>query len=646
MTPEERKDWERRLAIMRGQQLASSGPLADPILGRTEGSILQSHGLRPNLGLINQDRDRVVLDYLESKRPPTETTVAGGELDPNRIYEFALKGATTPSIDPSAIPTPTPTPTPAAPVIPSGGGLSAAAQNRINELQNKWGGYMDAHAFATGARSRRGSFDASLKSAFGTAKDEFQTIEHGNLKYTMHRNPQTGEWTVIAAAPRWEPKQWSTHKDINGRARFSEGPHMGRLLSEVAGQPMVEKEQKAEFTELADGRKYWVTGPKAGQLVLDKDLKRAPDPTEDIKEYEYAENLLRVAAKARQDHGVDSQEYLNAAGEYNRFVARSTTAQSRTEDIKEYEYLNSLTTIADNMKAVHGENSSQYIAAKADADRFAAQITKGTTQGYKPEVRLFHRLTPVEGEQAQVAGYIDYTGDKPVFRDMNGDVLSNVVPIPKAEITTTQQDFIQTLTPVKTAIGEGVVGQLDTAVEIEQFKNLLVDLEELGAGATGLRGVAMEKIGGPLGQLNPILERGFSQAIGGVTAEEAANYRNRLRLAVISLIPEYTGEESGRITEAERQLASEASRLLSPAASEIQIRSALRNVLELKLTEQMRSWISAGFAPRHDLTTKEGVNDLGDILFNAGFKEKDVIASLTRLTNIQKEMQRTYLGSQ
>ena len=68
MTPEERKDWERRLAIMRGQQLASSGPLADPILGRTEGSILQSHGLPPNLGLINQDRDRVVLGYLRKKK--------------------------------------------------------------------------------------------------------------------------------------------------------------------------------------------------------------------------------------------------------------------------------------------------------------------------------------------------------------------------------------------------------------------------------------------------------------------------------------------------------------------------------------------------------------------------------------------------
>ena len=60
----------------------------------------------------------------------------------------------------------------------------------------------------------------------------------------------------------------------------------------------------------------------------------------------------------------------------------------------------------------------------------------------------------------------------------------------------------------------------------------------------------------------------------------------------------------------------------------------------------MRSWISAGFDPRYDLTTKEGVDELGDILFNAGFKQNDVIASLTRLINIQKEMKRTYLGSQ
>ena len=596
--------------------------------------------------LSEEERRRLLQQQLASGIPTqiTPASVQGSLLGiPDLPGIFPTPS---PSIDPSAIPTPTPTPTPEAPVIPSGGGLSAAAQNRINELQNKWGGYMDAHAFATGARSRRSSFDASLKSAFGTAKDEFQTIEHGNLKYTMHRNPQTGEWAVIAAAPRWEPKSWATYTDRNGRERFKEGPYFGRLLSEVAGQPMVEKEEKPEFTELADGRKYWVTGPKAGQLVLDKDLRKEPTPTEDIKEHEYSENLLRAAAIARKDEGVNSEAYKNAISEYNRFVSRSTTAQSRTEDIQEYEYLNSLTTIADNMKAVHGENSSQYIAAKANVDRFAAQITKGTTQGYKPEVTKFYRTAPAEGEEQQVVGFIDYTGGTPVFRDMNRNILTGVVPIPKAEISSTEQEFLDSLTPVKTAIGEGVVDQIDTAIDVQQFKDLLVDLETLGKGTTGFRGVIAEKIGGPLGQISPALERGFVEAIGGVTAEDASAYRNRLRHAVMGLIELYTAEESGRITEAEREITREATRMLSPDASEIQIRSALRNVLELKLIVQMKAWISGGFDPRYDLTTKEGVKEIGEILFEAGFKDDAILKSLTRLKNIQIEMQKTHLGRQ
>ena len=43
-------------------------------------------------------------------------------------------------------------------------------------------------------------------------------------------------------------------------------------------------------------------------------VEKEHDPTEDMKEYEYGETLLRAALKAKQDHGVDSQEYLNAMG--------------------------------------------------------------------------------------------------------------------------------------------------------------------------------------------------------------------------------------------------------------------------------------------------------------------------------------------
>ena len=334
MTPEERE----RLRRQRQLALARTGPLSSGILpsdlysytqmlptisdeawytlppGRTPEDRQAYRSVEDKLAAA---RDKKVLDYLESGRLPTQadTTAPPVQTDTGErlsgrygLDESATRDA---AIDPVI------------PSIPSNGGLSASALERLRTRQNKWGGYMDAHAFATGATSRRKSFDAGLKSMFGTTKDDkFQTVESGDLKYTYHKNPRTGEWTVIAAAPRWEPKQWATYQDTNGRERFKEGPYMGELLSEVAGQPMVEKEH---------------------------------DPTEDMKEYEYGETLLRAALKAKQDHGVDSQEYLNAMGEYNRFTARSTTAPTKTEDIKEYEYLNNLKDEAENIRTIRGK---------------------------------------------------------------------------------------------------------------------------------------------------------------------------------------------------------------------------------------------------------------------------------------------------
>ena len=404
MTPEEREDWERRLAIMRGQQLASSGPLADPILGRTEGSILQSHGLPPNLGLINQDRDRVVLDYLESKRPPTETTVAGGELDPNRIYELALKGATTPSVDPSAV---TPAADPSAiPSIPSAtGGLSGAAQGRLQALQNKWGGYMDAHAFATGATSRRKSFDSGIGSVFGTAKaDQFKEIESGTWKYTYHKNPQTGEWTVIAAAPRWEPKSWSTTKDINGRPIFAEGPYMGRLVSEVSGLPQTAKEYK---------------------------------PEKEVSLFKFGEGLFSEMVQART-LGLDSPEYIEAKRRYDLF-----TDQPGTEaNIQRFRQINQLEAETAQAAQDYGDGSPQHLAAQENQKQFADLIV-ASDKDYKPVVTEFMRTSP-DGTIEKFPGYVQYVPDnggvKPIFKDMDGNVLTDVVQAPT---TATTPAFLQ-----------------------------------------------------------------------------------------------------------------------------------------------------------------------------------------------------------
>ena len=513
----------------------------------------------------------------------------------------AVNALSTRSIDPSVIPTPE------IPVIPSGGGLSRDAQGRLQALRNKWGGYMDAHAFATGTQSRRKSFDSGLGSVFGTAKDEFQTIEQGEWKFTYHRNPQTGEWTVIAAAPRWEPKPWPLTKDINNRPIFAAGPNAGRLLSDVAGLPKVQKEYA---------------------------------PTGTTKDFEYSGNLLSIAAKARQEFGEESEEYKNAIGEYYRWVSQSAKP---TEDIKEYEYLQDLMTEEDNAKVINGENSPEHLAAKANVARFSEQIATGTGGKRGDEIRMFYKTDPAEGEEQQVVGFIDYSGDTPVFRDMDANKLTGVIPIPKAEITTTQQDFIQSLSTVKTAKGQAAIGELDVQVELNNYTRLLTDLEEYGKGASGLRGMLTEKVGGLLGQLNPYLEESFSQFIGGITADQAADYKDRLRKAVIDLIPVYTKEESKRITREERELTAENSRLTVATASITQIRRALKNALELRLLAQMRHRLIVSKEPRYDLSTDEGINELGVLLARAGYSKQQRVTVVIRFMEIQKEMMQTYL---
>ncbi len=190
----------------------------------------------------------------------------------------------------------------------------------------------------------------------------------------------------------------------------------------------------------------------------------------------------------------------------------------------------------------------------------------------------------------------------------------------------------------KEDVEEAAVEAVSDAVDISTFSSLLNDVTRLGKGAGGIRGVAIEKIGGVLGQIDPSLEEGFSQVVGGLPSAEAASIRNRLRMAVVSLIPDYTGEESARISDRERILTEEASRLTEPTASPTQIRQALKNVLELKLSSQMRNMMTIGVSPRYDLSSKDGTNRLGNELVGYGFSIEETKNVLRHLKKLQKAL--------
>jgi len=185
---------------------------------------------------------------------------------------------------------------------------------------------------------------------------------------------------------------------------------------------------------------------------------------------------------------------------------------------------------------------------------------------------------------------------------------------------------------------------IDQSFDLATFSNLLNEVDKYGKGATGLRGVAIETVGGILSQVNPTLGEGFAEALGGMTPEQAANTKTRLRRAVAQLIPVFTGEEGARISDRERVLAEQASRLTAPTASLSQIRQALLVVLELKFSGRMRNLITLNGEPQYNLLSENkeelgrNLQSLGERLMDYGMSKDEALYMMRNLQDMQREL--------
>ena len=163
MTPEERES-QRRIRLARTGPLSSGVspggsapwtgmPISDEAWyklppGLTTSGLGTAEDYRSMVDRRRTGQDKTVLDYLSSGRLPTQAdaTALPTQTDtrerPSGRYGLDESAAKDAAIDPVI------------PSIPSNGGLSASALERLRTRQNKWGGYIDAHSFATGAKSR------------------------------------------------------------------------------------------------------------------------------------------------------------------------------------------------------------------------------------------------------------------------------------------------------------------------------------------------------------------------------------------------------------------------------------------------------------------------------------------------------------
>jgi len=157
-------------------------------------------------------------------------------------------------------------------------------------------------------------------------------------------------------------------------------------------------------------------------------------------------------------------------------------------------------------------------------------------------------------------------------------------------------------------------------------------------GSGGITGSVAETIGGLIGQI-PLMGEGLENGLnlmltGGTTAENTRARTNAITLAS-DMLSEITGEESGRFTEAERNLAFRALRQLSPSASIPQIASAYRTFIETSVNAKSRASSKMGVPTRFETEgdgklTTEGRTDYVVHLMKRGFTEKQAIDAVKR----------------
>jgi hypothetical protein len=147
-------------------------------------------------------------------------------------------------------------------------------------------------------------------------------------------------------------------------------------------------------------------------------------------------------------------------------------------------------------------------------------------------------------------------------------------------------------------------------------------------GATGFRASLSNVIGGAVGQL-PVIGKGSEKAlvkfISNADPEEVAAVSTRARINVARMLTFITGEESGRYTEAERQIAETTLKSLDPNASPTQIMGATKTLMKILIDDAQRSRQSLGLEPVYDLSSDDGINEFGAFLLDLGFSEEDAL---------------------
>jgi hypothetical protein len=157
-------------------------------------------------------------------------------------------------------------------------------------------------------------------------------------------------------------------------------------------------------------------------------------------------------------------------------------------------------------------------------------------------------------------------------------------------------------------------------------------------GATGLSGLIVENIAGPVGQLNKSVGDNISQIVANADVEEITSFITKARSIIAKSVPTVVGEESGRITREELRITERTTKLADTMASFPQAKAALGSLVHLNALTLDRHRAEAGLPRRFELSTVDGRLRMAERLENFGLKSREIVDTINSLIAQREEL--------
>ena len=171
---------------------------------------------------------------------------------------------------------------------------------------------------------------------------------------------------------------------------------------------------------------------------------------------------------------------------------------------------------------------------------------------------------------------------------------------------------------------------------IQDMQSFLKGVEET-PGAVGLRGAIGQPAAGYAEQiLGGAAGNAIGKAITGASPKDVANIRVKSQMIRSRLLPIVTNE-TGRYTEAERQIATDVSGALDIAQGPEQVKAAARALIGLSYADRQRNGKFLGEKRKYDTKTQEGFLQQARELKALGLDDKEAVEMTKVIDSIWAE---------